>query len=242
MAARRSQAAAGPLAHRRRRRVIASAARGRSCAAIRAPIVVALDAATGAVALASLAIDATELARDHGDRARRPDGVIVGGSFAGRCAPASTVVVERRAQTDGFVARIDAARRRRLARAHRRRRRRCASQGVARARRIASRSRARSRRGADMLGEPLPPVDERCPSPTRSSPSSIATGKRAWIETFGGRLDDAVAGVAIDARDRVVVAATARGDRPRRRARADRARRHRRARRRGSRRSGAAGR
>ncbi|HWU87908.1 MAG TPA: hypothetical protein VN253_11565, partial [Kofleriaceae bacterium] len=65
--------------------------------------------------------------------------------------------------------------------------------------------------GADLLGTPLDAVIAR----SRYADGFVAeldstTGRPRWTAVFGGKLDDAVAGVAIDGRGRVVVAAQAR--------------------------------
>jgi hypothetical protein len=64
--------------------------------------------------------------------------------------------------------------------------------------------------GADLLGTPLSVFDERSPFGDGFVAVLDAKGARVWSQTFGGRMDDAVAGVAIDTTGRVVVAATAR--------------------------------
>ena len=64
--------------------------------------------------------------------------------------------------------------------------------------------------GADLLGEPLPVVDERSPFGDGFVAELDAHGARIWSQTFGGRMDDAISGVAIDASGRVAIAATAR--------------------------------
>ena len=64
--------------------------------------------------------------------------------------------------------------------------------------------------GADLLGEPLAAFDDKSPLSDGFVAELDARGRRTWAATFGGKLDDAVAGVAIDDVGRVVVAATAR--------------------------------
>jgi len=56
----------------------------------------------------------------------------------------------------------------------------------------------------------LPPLDARSPRADGFVAELDAAGARRWVQSFGGSADDAVAGVAIDARGRVAVAATAR--------------------------------
>ena len=174
-------------------------------------VIVALDARTGAPGW-KLAIDATEWAMIAAIAAApdgiAPDGIVVGGAFSGtlRIGPR---VVSSAGLSDGFVARItaggeiswlvriggpgaDAVR------------------GVAAdADRIAVAGTFAA--GADLLGEPLPAIDERSPRSDGFVAELDAAGARRWVQCFGGDADDAVAGVAIDARGRVVVAATARG-------------------------------
>lgn len=65
--------------------------------------------------------------------------------------------------------------------------------------------------GADLLGAVLPAADERSPLADGFAAELAPDGTRRWSATFGGKGEDAVAGVAIDGAGRVVVAATARG-------------------------------
>lgn len=168
-------------------------------------LVVLLDAATGA-SRGKLAIDATGWSVITA-MAPIEGGVIVGGSFAGTLRAGDTVVASA-GETDGFVARLTAAGEVawlvRLGGPGA-----DAVQGVAvRGQRIAIAGTFSP--GADILGEPLQSVDEQLPFADAFAATFDASGKRTWTATFGGRLDDAVAGVAIDDSDRVVVAATAR--------------------------------
>ena len=64
--------------------------------------------------------------------------------------------------------------------------------------------------GAELLGEPLVAFDEKLPFADGFVAELDASGARRWQQTFGGKLDDAVAGVAIDSKNRVIVAATVR--------------------------------
>jgi outer membrane protein assembly factor BamB len=64
--------------------------------------------------------------------------------------------------------------------------------------------------GAELLGEPLAAFDEKLPFADGFVAELDASGTRRWQQTFGGKLDDAVAGVAIDSKNRVIVAATVR--------------------------------
>lgn len=170
-----------------------------------AAVVVALDATTGAERW-RLPIDSTGWSLVT-SVAPIAGGVIVGGSFQGTLRAANTVV-ESAGQTDGFVARLgkdgslvwlerlggpgaDSV------------------QGVAvRGDRIAIAGTFSA--AADILGEPLRSVDEDLPFSDAFAATLDGSGKRTWSATWGGKLDDAVAGVAIDDRDRVVVAGTAR--------------------------------
>jgi hypothetical protein len=167
--------------------------------------VVALDAATGAVGW-KLAIDATEWSVIAA-LAAAGGGVLVGGSFAGTLR-IGTRVVSSAGKADGFVARLTAAGgvawlvRIGGPGAD-------AVQGVAAAGdRIAIAGTFAA--GADLLGQPLPPFDDRAPYADGFVAELDASGARRWAQTFGGKADDAVAGVAIDARGRIAVAATAR--------------------------------
>ena len=74
----------------------------------------------------------------------------------------------------------------------------------------ASRSRARSRPAPICSAQPLPAFDERSPYGDAFVAELDAAGARQWVATFGGKANDAVAGVAIDAQGRVAVAANAR--------------------------------
>jgi len=168
-------------------------------------LVVMLDAATGATK-ARLDIDATGWSLITGV-APIDGGVIVGGSFQGTLRAANAVVASA-GETDGFVARLTAAGEVawlvRLGGPGS-----DAVQGVAvREQRIAIAGTFSP--AADILGEPLQSVDEQLPFADAFAATFDASGKRTWTATFGSRLDDAVAGVAIDDLDRVVVAATAR--------------------------------
>jgi hypothetical protein len=62
--------------------------------------------------------------------------------------------------------------------------------------------------GAELHGVTLPAIDDRVPYGDAFVAELDANGARKWSATFGSRADDAVAGVAIDARGRVAVAAT----------------------------------
>ena len=65
--------------------------------------------------------------------------------------------------------------------------------------------------GAEIQGVPLPAFDERMPyADGFVAVLDERTGTRLWAATFGGKLDDSVAGVAIDDADNIVIAANAR--------------------------------
>jgi hypothetical protein len=64
--------------------------------------------------------------------------------------------------------------------------------------------------GADILGEPLVAYDDKTPRADGFVAELDAKGTRRWSAAFGGKLDDSVAGVAIDGAGRVAVAASAR--------------------------------
>ncbi len=64
--------------------------------------------------------------------------------------------------------------------------------------------------GADLMGEILPAFDERLPFADGFVAELDLAGARRWAQTFGGKADDSVAGVAIDSQQRVAVAATLR--------------------------------
>ena len=165
----------------------------------------ALDAATGQPRW-RVALDATDWAV-IATIAPAPDGVLVGGSFAGTLRAADHVV-STAGRSDGFVAKLtpagavawlvrlggpgaDAV----LGVA--------AAQGkVAIAGTFAA--------GAELGGVPLPPYNPRSPFADAFAASLDPGGARVWSATFGGKDDDAVAGIAVDTAGRYVVAATAR--------------------------------
>ena len=168
-------------------------------------VVVALDATTGTPRW-KLALDSSEwslitcIAAVGGD-------VLVGGSFSGTLRAARRVVSSA-GKSDGFVARITSTGevawlvRAGGAGAD-------AVQGVAAAAdRIAIAGTFSV--GAELLGEPLGAVDERSPYADVFVAELDARGGRTWSSTFGGKLDDGVAGVAIDGKGRIAVAATVR--------------------------------
>jgi len=167
--------------------------------------VVALDAATGAVAW-KLAIDATDWSV-IGALAAAPDGVLVGGSFTGTLRIADRAVGSG-GKTDGFVARLTASGG--LAWLIRLGGPGADSvQGVAMSGdRVAIAGTFTA--GADLLGQPLPAYDDRSLAADGFVAELAADGSRRWVQTFGGKADEAVAGVAIDAAGRIAVAASVR--------------------------------
>ena len=167
----------------------------------------ALDAATGA-ARGERGSTATRVGRRRPRSAAAPDGgCIVGGTFSGtarRGARGAPKIVSAASRSDGFVARLD--RRRRRSRGS------CASAGWAPTRCQASRRRGERvavagtfTAGAELGGVELPRVRRDVAARRRrSSRSSTSRPARArGRTTFGGKADDAVAGVAIDATGRV---------------------------------------
>jgi hypothetical protein len=143
--------------------------------------------------------------------------VIIGGSFAGTLR-AGNRVVSSAGKSDGFVARVDAGGKLawliRIGGPNS-----DAVQGVA-IRGDAIAVAGTFAAGADLLGEPLPTYetqlepDDRTRKETPFADGFVAMldggGHRKWSATFGGKQDDAVAGVAIDVVGRVAVAATVR--------------------------------
>jgi outer membrane protein assembly factor BamB len=167
--------------------------------------IVALDAAHGR-RVWRLALDASEWVVVSA-MATAPDGVLVAGSYSGSLRVADRVVSSG-GRSDGFVAKLtpsggvawlvrvggpgpDAV------------------QGVAaRGAQIAIAGTFVA--GADLLGQALPAFDEKSPFPDVFVASLDANGGRVWATTFGGKLADSVAGVAISASGSVAVAANAR--------------------------------
>jgi outer membrane protein assembly factor BamB len=134
-------------------------------------------------------------------------GVVVGGSFSGTLR-AGDKVVSSAGKADGFVARIaktgEVAWLERVGGVN--------VDGVtgvaARGERIAIAGSIGA--GADLLGAPLPPYTDQTPRSDGFVAELDGKGARVWSTTFGGKLDDTVAGVAIDAAGRVAVAANVR--------------------------------
>ncbi|MBA3394712.1 MAG: hypothetical protein H0T89_18845 [Deltaproteobacteria bacterium] len=168
-------------------------------------VVVGLDPRTG-VARWKLAVDSSEWALVAAIAAAGED-VIVGGSFAGTLR-AGAKTVSSAGKSDGFVARITATGEVvwivRL--------------GGPGADAVAGVASTGSRvviagtfaAGADLLGEPFAAYDERTPRADGFVAELDGAGARRWSTTFGGRMDDSVAGVAIDGAGRIAVAANTR--------------------------------
>jgi hypothetical protein len=169
-------------------------------------VIASLDAKTGHAAW-QLVFDATEWAVVT-SLAPAPGGVVVGGTFAGTLR-AGTKVVASAGKSEGFVAsvRSDGALRWLV---------RVGGQGADSVQGVAARGdrvaiAGTFAAGADLLGTPLQPYDEKSPFADGFVAELDAnTGARVWSSTFGSKADDAVAGVAIDSTGRVAVAATAR--------------------------------
>ncbi|HUJ58394.1 MAG TPA: hypothetical protein VLX92_07875 [Kofleriaceae bacterium] len=165
----------------------------------------ALDATTGAERW-QLPVDATRWSVITALAASR-DGVIAGGSFAGTLR-ASDKVVASAGDSDGFVAWVglhgDV---RWLVRV-----------GGPGADQVTGVAVSPNRiaiagtftAGADLLGQVLPPFDERSANADAFVAELDAAGARSWAATLGSKANDVVAGVAIDSRERVAVGATVR--------------------------------
>jgi outer membrane protein assembly factor BamB len=170
-----------------------------------AAIVSALDAASGAERW-KRPIDSTGWSVITA-LAATPDGVLAAGSFQGTLRAGDSVVGSA-GETDGFVARLTADGRVawlvRMGGPGS-----DAIQGVATSGdRIAIAGTFAP--GADLLGEPLAAANEDLPFADAFAAELDARGARVWSATYGGRLDDAVAGCAFDSSNHIVVAGTAR--------------------------------
>jgi hypothetical protein len=170
-------------------------------------VCVGLDAATGAVAW-RLALDSSEWAVIAAVAAAEGGGAVLGGSFGGTLR-AGAHVVSSGGKADGFVARVSAAGEVRFLV-------RMGGPGADAVRGVAA---AGDRlaiagtfsAGADLLGAALAAFDPSSPAADGFvAELDAATARPRWAAVFGGKLDDAVAGVAIDGRGRVVVAGVAR--------------------------------
>ena len=168
-------------------------------------VVVALDAATGTVKW-KRALDASEWTVIAA-LAPFADGVLVAGSFGGTLL-AGTHSVSSGGKADGFVARIaangDVAWLIRMG-----------GVGVDGVQAIAATDDRIAiagifAAGADLLGETLTAYAPRTPRADGFVAELDPSGGRRWVQTFGHKLDDSVAGVAIDGSGRVAVAASVR--------------------------------
>lgn len=177
--------------------------------------IVVLDAATGAIAW-RVPFDATELARITSIAALADGGLVVGGAFSGTLrvgdaasrGPQPRDVVASAGKSDGFVATLTADGHLgwivRVGGAGA-----DAVQGVAtRGDRIALAGTFAP--GAELRGEPLTAFEDRLPFSDDFVAELDLGGAKEWVQSFGGKADDAVAGVAIDEAQRVAVAATIR--------------------------------
>jgi len=170
-----------------------------------AALIVALEQATGAPRWKT-AIESSEWAQvlTIGGTAR---GAIVAGSFSGTLRIGAQVVSSA-GKSDGFVARLGETGKPewlvRVGGPHA-----DSVQGVAeRNGRYAIAGTFGA--GAELQGVPLPAFDERAPFGDGFVAVLDEHGTRLWSATWGGKLDDSVAGVAIDESENVIVAGNAR--------------------------------
>lgn len=169
-------------------------------------VVAALDPTTGAPRWAT-PVESSEWATVSSLAALRDGGVLAGGTFSGTLRIGASVVSSA-GKSDGFVVRLDPAGKPawlvRVGGPHA-----DAVQGVAtREDRIAIAGTFAA--GAELRGVLLPAFDERTPFADGFVAELDPKGARKWAASFGGKRDDAVAGVAIDAGGRVAVAGTVR--------------------------------
>jgi hypothetical protein len=168
-------------------------------------LLLAVDASSGAVAW-KLAIDANEWSVIS-SIAPFDDGFIVGGSFSGTLR-ATDHVVSSAGKLDGFVARVTAKGTVdwliRLGGANA-----DAVTGVATlGDRIAITGTFAT--GAELQGEPFVAFDDKSPAVDVFTAELDSKGTRKWSASFGGKLDDSSAGIAIDNRGRIAIAASVR--------------------------------
>lgn len=168
-------------------------------------VLVGLDASAGAIVW-KLAIDSSEWSLIT-SLAAIDGGVLVGGSFSGTLRAADKLVSSA-GKLDGFVARVDAKGHVvwliRVGGANA-----DAVTGVAAAgERIAITGTFAT--GAELQGEPLVATDDKSPTTDVFVAELDGKGMRMWSASFGGTRDDSSAGVAIDGRGRLAVAATIR--------------------------------
>lgn len=168
-------------------------------------VLVGLDANAGVIEW-KLAIDSSEWSL-IASVAQIDGGFLVGGSFSGTLR-AGDKLVSSAGKLDGFVARIDSKGNPlwliRVGGANA-----DAVTGVTAAgERIAITGTFAT--GAELAGEPLVATDDKTPSTDVFVAELDGKGARKWSATFGGPRDDSSAGVAIDGRGRLAVAATVR--------------------------------
>ncbi len=168
-------------------------------------VLVGLAANAGVIAW-KLAIDSSEWSLIS-SLAPIEGGVLVGGSFSGTLRAADKIVSSA-GKLDGFVARVDfkgsVVWLLRVGGANA-----DAVTGVAAAGdRIAITGTFAT--GAELQGEPLVATDDKSPSTDVFVAELDGKGVRKWSASFGGPRDDSAAGVAIDGRGRLAVAATVR--------------------------------
>ena len=177
-------------------------------------VAVAIDAASGAVRW-RVPFDSLEFAVITSIAPIGAEGFVVGGTFSGTLRVGDThlaigarTVVSSAGRTDGFVASLTATGGVRWVV-------RVGGPGADSIQGVAARGDRIAvagvfTAGAELLGEPLAAFDEKLPFGDGFVAELDTAGVRRWQQTFGGKLDDAVAGVAIDTKQRVVVAATVR--------------------------------
>jgi hypothetical protein len=167
-------------------------------------VLVGLDAKTGAMRF-RLGVDSSEWVIIAAIAAAGDD-LLIAGSFSGTLRTGARVVSSG-GKHDGFVARITPSGEPRWLV-------RLGGPGgdgiqgvAARGDRIAIAGTFSA--GADLQGEALTPFDDRSVLADIFVAELDGAGRRKWTASFGGKADDAVAGVAIDSRGRIAVAATA---------------------------------
>lgn len=171
-----------------------------------AAMVVALDQATGAPRWKA-PIESSEWVQIASITGAER-GVIVGGAFSGTLRIGG-LVVSSAGKSDGFVARLEMTGQPRwlirVGGPHA-----DSVQGIAtRGNHVAIAGTFGA--GAELAGVPLQAFDERAPyADGFVAVLEDQSGARVWAASFGGKLDDSVVGVAIDAANNIVVAGNAR--------------------------------
>lgn len=177
-------------------------------------LVVAVDPATGASRW-RVPFDAAEFVVITSIAAQGDTGFVVGGTFSGTLRVGDTAlsatartVVSSAGRSDGFVAALTPTGTVRWVV-------RLGGPGADSIQGVAARGDRVAiagifTAGAELLGEPLEAFDDKLPFADGFVAELDASGARRWQQTFGGKLDDAVVGVAIDSKNRVIVAATVR--------------------------------